>query len=135
MLVPPGAASGPPGPLSRRLPFTRAGGRYAAGRTNSRASLNQGSGYLAAVTGAFASFAVFGLFTSVAAGFVAGPLHHPSRALAGLIVFVGCRWPPGAGPGCWPRRRGSSSAVLLVLLAGVAALAARRPAVRPSGPA
>jgi MFS family permease len=51
-------------------------------------SLNQGAGYLAAVTGAFASFAVFGLFTSVAAGFVAGTLHHPSRALAGLIVFV-----------------------------------------------
>jgi predicted MFS family arabinose efflux permease len=53
-----------------------------------RISLNQGTGYLAAVTGAFASFAVFGLFTSVAAGFVAGTLHHPSRALAGLIVFV-----------------------------------------------
>jgi hypothetical protein len=53
-----------------------------------RVSLNQGSGYLAAVTGAFASFAVFGLFTSVAAGFVADTLHHPSRALAGLVVFV-----------------------------------------------
>jgi hypothetical protein len=39
-------------------------------------------------SGAFASFAVFGLFTSVAAGFVAVTLHHPSRALAGLIVFV-----------------------------------------------
>jgi hypothetical protein len=53
-----------------------------------RVSLNQGNGYLAAVVGAFASFAVFGLFTCVAAGFVAGTLHHPSRALAGLIVFA-----------------------------------------------
>lgn len=44
--------------------------------------------YLAAAAGAFASFAVFGLFTSVAPGFVAGTLHHPSRALAGAIVFM-----------------------------------------------
>jgi MFS family permease len=34
------------------------------------------------------AFAMFGLFTSVALGFVAGSLHHPSRALAGLIVFL-----------------------------------------------
>jgi predicted MFS family arabinose efflux permease len=47
-----------------------------------------GAGYLAAAAAAFASFAVFGLFTSVAPGFVAGALHHPSRALAGLIVFA-----------------------------------------------
>jgi len=44
--------------------------------------------YLVAAAGAFASFAVFGLFTSVAPGFVAGTLHHPSRALAGAIVFM-----------------------------------------------
>ncbi|MEU7381045.1 MFS transporter [Streptomyces sp. NPDC042207] len=30
--------------------------------------------------------AVFGLFTSVVPGFVGGTLHHPSRALAGLVV-------------------------------------------------
>ncbi|MFF0226253.1 MFS transporter [Streptomyces sp. NPDC004629] len=55
-----------------------------------RISLDHGdrTGYLAAAAGAFASFAVFGLFTSVAPGFVAGALHHPSRALAGVIVFV-----------------------------------------------
>lgn len=41
-----------------------------------------------ALTAAFASFAVFGVFTSVAPGFVAGTLHHPSRVLAGLVVFV-----------------------------------------------
>ncbi|MFI1994998.1 MFS transporter [Actinoplanes sp. NPDC020271] len=43
------------------------------------------AGYLAA---AFAAFAVFGLFTSVAPGFVAGTLHHPSRILAGALVFA-----------------------------------------------
>ncbi|MBT0770650.1 MFS transporter [Kineosporia sp. J2-2] len=46
------------------------------------------AGYLAAAAAAFTGFSVFGLFTSVAPGFVAGTLHHPSRALAGLIVFA-----------------------------------------------
>ncbi|MFC7532257.1 MFS transporter [Actinoplanes sp. GCM10030250] len=44
--------------------------------------------YLAAAAAAFASFAVFGVFTSLAPGFVAGTLHHPSRALAGAVVFA-----------------------------------------------
>ncbi|MEU4692239.1 MFS transporter [Actinoplanes sp. NPDC023714] len=44
--------------------------------------------YLAAGASALASFAVFGVFTSLAPGFVAGTLHHPSRALAGAIVFA-----------------------------------------------
>ena len=44
--------------------------------------------YLIAVAGAFSTFAIFGLFTSVAPGFVAGTMHHPSRALAGTIVFI-----------------------------------------------
>ncbi|TQS44394.1 MFS transporter [Cryptosporangium phraense] len=47
-----------------------------------------GRRYLAAATTAFTAFAVFGLFNSLAPGFVSGTLHHPSRALAGLIVFV-----------------------------------------------
>ncbi len=42
-------------------------------------------GYLSA---GFAAFAVFGLFTSVAPGFVAGTLHHSSRTLAGALVFA-----------------------------------------------
>jgi predicted MFS family arabinose efflux permease len=46
------------------------------------------AGYLAAAAAGFASFAVFGLFTSVAPGFVAGTLHHPSLALAGGIIFA-----------------------------------------------
>jgi len=41
-----------------------------------------------AYTAAFAAFAVFGVFTSVAPGFVGGTLHHTSRLLAGLVVFV-----------------------------------------------
>ncbi|POX60481.1 MFS transporter [Streptomyces sp. Ru62] len=55
-----------------------------------RISVDHGdrAGYIAAAAAGFASFAVFGLFTSVAPGFVAGSLHHPSRALAGLIVFA-----------------------------------------------
>ncbi|GAA0262186.1 MFS transporter [Cryptosporangium japonicum] len=44
--------------------------------------------YLAAGTTAFTAFAVFGLFNSLAPGFVAGTLHHPSRLLAGVVVFV-----------------------------------------------
>ncbi|MCX2947280.1 MFS transporter [Lentzea sp. NEAU-D7] len=44
--------------------------------------------YLEAALGAFAAFAVFGVFTSVSPGFVAGELHHPSRLLAGLVVFL-----------------------------------------------
>lgn len=46
------------------------------------------AGYLAAAAAGFASFAVFSVFTSVAPGFVAGALHHHSRALAGTVVFA-----------------------------------------------
>ncbi|WP_199829745.1 hypothetical protein [Streptomyces sp. MMG1121] len=45
-------------------------------------------GYPGAAAAGFASMAVFGLFASVAPGFVSGTLHHPSHALAGLIVFT-----------------------------------------------
>ncbi len=45
------------------------------------------SGYIAAAAAGFASFAVFGVFTSVAPGFVRGALQQPSPALAGLVVF------------------------------------------------
>jgi predicted MFS family arabinose efflux permease len=47
-----------------------------------------GRSTLLAFAAAAASFAVFGVFTSVAPGFVAGTLHHPARALAGLVVFA-----------------------------------------------
>lgn len=52
------------------------------------ASHGDRAGYIVAATTGFASFAVIGLFTSVASGFVAGTLHHPSRALSGLILFL-----------------------------------------------
>jgi hypothetical protein len=37
---------------------------------------------------AFAAFAVLGLFTSLAPAFVAGTLHHGSRALAGVVAML-----------------------------------------------
>ncbi|WP_222060171.1 MFS transporter [Rhodococcoides fascians] len=44
--------------------------------------------YISAATTGFASFAVIGLFSSVATGFVAGTLDHPSRILSGSMLFV-----------------------------------------------
>jgi MFS family permease len=44
--------------------------------------------YLTATGGAFAAFTIFGLFTSLAPGFLAGSLHQPSRLVAGATVFV-----------------------------------------------
>jgi MFS family permease len=44
--------------------------------------------FLAATSGAFAVFAVFGLFAGLAGTLLAGPLRHPSPSLAGLIIFL-----------------------------------------------
>ena len=44
--------------------------------------------FIAATTGAFMSFAIFGLFAGLAGAFLAGPLHHPSPALTGLTIFL-----------------------------------------------
>lgn len=44
--------------------------------------------YLAAGAAALAEFAVFGLFTSLAPGFLANTLHQHSHALAGVSVFA-----------------------------------------------
>jgi MFS family permease len=44
--------------------------------------------FFASAAGAFAAFAIFGLFTSLAPTFLAGPLHHPSRLLAGVVTFA-----------------------------------------------
>jgi MFS family permease len=46
------------------------------------------AGYVGAAAAGVAAFAVFGLFTSLAPGFVGGTLHHSSRTLAGVIVFT-----------------------------------------------
>lgn len=55
-----------------------------------RVGFGQGdpASHVAAAATAFSSFAVFGLFTSLSPGFVGATLHHPSRALAGAVVFV-----------------------------------------------
>ena len=44
--------------------------------------------FFATATGAFAAFAIFGLFTSLAPTFLAGTLHHTSRLLAGFVTFI-----------------------------------------------
>lgn len=46
------------------------------------------SSYVAAGIGAAIAFAVFGLFTSLAPAFLAGPLHQHSLALAGATAFA-----------------------------------------------
>ena len=55
-----------------------------------RVSFGQGgrSTTIMAAGEAFVGFAVFGLFTSLAPGFVGATLHHPSRLLAGLVAFI-----------------------------------------------
>lgn len=44
--------------------------------------------FFAAAGGAMVAFAAFGLLTSLAPSFVAGTLHHTSRALAGAVTFA-----------------------------------------------
>lgn len=43
--------------------------------------------FWSAAAGAFAAFAIFGLFTSLAPSFIAGSLHETSRLLAGAVAF------------------------------------------------
>jgi MFS family permease len=45
--------------------------------------------YFAAATAAMIAFALLGLFSSLAPGFLAQTLHQPSRALAGAVCFAG----------------------------------------------
>jgi MFS family permease len=44
--------------------------------------------FFASAIGAFAAFAIFGLFTSLAPTFLAGVLHETSRLLAGVVTFA-----------------------------------------------
>lgn len=44
--------------------------------------------FFASAAGAFAAFAILGLFTSLAPTFLAGTLHHTSRILAGAVTFA-----------------------------------------------
>lgn len=71
-------------PDTRPLPSPRP--RYRSQRVSVPAE-SRGR-YFAAAAAAAIAFATFGLFTSLAPGFLAGELHHSSRALAGLAAFV-----------------------------------------------
>ena len=53
-----------------------------------RAPVHARRQFTAAIVGAFVSFADFGLFAGLAGTFLAGPLHHPSPAIAGLTIFL-----------------------------------------------
>jgi hypothetical protein len=44
--------------------------------------------FMAAITGAFLTFAVAGLLAGLAGRFLAGPLHHPSAVLTGVAIFL-----------------------------------------------
>lgn len=44
--------------------------------------------YVTAAASSSSAFAILGLFTALAPGFVGGTLHHPSRLLAGVTLFV-----------------------------------------------
>jgi MFS family permease len=46
------------------------------------------STFFAAGAAAFSAFAIFGLFTSLAPGFIAGTLGEPSRLVAGAVTFA-----------------------------------------------
>ncbi|MER7274210.1 MFS transporter [Dactylosporangium sp. NPDC000244] len=81
--------------------------------------------YFAAAAGAFASLSVLGLFTSLAPAFVAGTLHHPSRALAGAVASL--VFGSGAVAQVLLRRRSTRdqlAAGLALIVVGLAAVTA-----------
>jgi MFS family permease len=81
--------------------------------------------FVAASTGAFLTFAVGGLLAGLAGTFLAGPLHHPSAVLTGLVIFLNF----GAGVVVqsttthWPAHR-LIAAGLVPLLVGLVILVA-----------
>jgi MFS family permease len=81
--------------------------------------------FVAATTGAFLTFAVGGLLAGLAGTFLAGPLHHPSAVLTGLVIFLNF----GAGvlvqstTAHWPAHR-LIAAGLVPLLIGLIVLVA-----------
>ena len=83
--------------------------------------------FYAAGLAAAAAFALFGLFTSLAPGFIAGTLHESSHALAGLATFIvfGAAALAQISAGRLPLSRGGQARLGLGLLAaGVAAVTA-----------
>jgi MFS family permease len=53
-----------------------------------RAPVQARGQFLAATTGAFLTFAVAGLLAGLAGTFLAGPFHHSSAVLTGLVIFL-----------------------------------------------
>jgi MFS family permease len=90
-----------------------------------RAPANGRAQFIAATTGAFLTFAVGGLLAGLAGRFLAGPLHHPSAVLTGLVIFLNF----GAGvlvqstTTRWPAHR-LIAAGLVPLLVGLVVLVA-----------
>ena len=83
--------------------------------------------FYAAGLAAAVAFALFGLFTSLAPGFIAGTLHQSSHALAGLATFIvfGAAALAQIAVGRLPVPRGRQAGLgLAVLAAGVAAVTA-----------
>jgi MFS family permease len=72
-----------PGPAARRAPW---GGLPRPERPVVPAEAR--AVFVPAAVATFAAFAVFGLLTAIAPGFLATLLHEPSRALAGAVVFA-----------------------------------------------
>jgi MFS family permease len=75
--------------------------------------------FYAAGLAAAAAFALFGLFTSLAPGFIAGTLHESSHALAGLATFIvfGAAALAQISVGRLPLSRGRQAILGLALLA------------------
>ncbi|MEU1619259.1 MFS transporter [Streptomyces sp. NPDC005722] len=81
--------------------------------------------FFAASGATLAAFAVLGLFTSLGPAFVSGTLHHPSRALAGLVPFL--IFGTAAGAQALLLRvsaRGQMATGLALMVAGLAAVTA-----------
>jgi hypothetical protein len=92
-----------------------------------RIPADQRQAFYAAGLAAAAAFALFGLFTSLAPGFIAGTLHQSSHALAGLSTFIvfGAAALAQMSVGRLPLSRGLQARLGLgVLAAGVAAVTA-----------
>lgn len=92
-----------------------------------RIPAGQRQAFYAAGLAAAAAFALFGLFTSLAPGFIAGTLHQSSHALAGLSTFIvfGAAAIAQASVGRLPLSAGRQARLGLGLLAvGVAAVTA-----------
>jgi MFS family permease len=92
-----------------------------------RIPAGQRQAFYAAGLAAAAAFALFGLFTSLAPGFIAGTLHQSSHALAGLSTFIvfGAAALAQMSVGRLPLSRGRQARLGLgVLAAGLAAVTA-----------